>query len=236
MIILACNYFLLALCVCVCVCFKDICSSCLQFFKNICLFDLQKVFLCYVFCCIDLLESFFIFCVATMFCFIRDLQSFFLHILYTPFTFIRLRLFLVVFFCCFNTIHCHGFFLHHDQFHFILQLFFISQFFLLTTSYILLYNYFYITIYHVYCWFYLACDSFYIIVFTFDQIASWLFLFIYSLFFPHIVLMVYFFVCLMCASLFLDFYFFPLRKDQHIGCNSKVQLTFSNIIKYFFLF
>jgi hypothetical protein len=45
---------------------------------------------------------------------------------------------------------------------------FISQFFLVTTSYILLHNYFYITIYYAYGWFYLACNSFYIIVPTYD--------------------------------------------------------------------
>lgn len=98
---------------------------------------------------------FFLFCIATMFCFIRDLQSFFLHILYIPLTFIWLILLLVVFFVALTQSIVMVFFasrLVPSYF----TIIFISQVFLLTSSYIVLCNYFYITIYYVYGWFYLA--------------------------------------------------------------------------------
>jgi len=172
-----------------------------------------------------------LFCIATMFCLIRDLQSFFPHLLHL----LGWDYFWLFFFVALTqSIVMASFASRLVPSYFVVI--FISQNFLLTTSYILFYNYFYITIYYDYGWFYLALQ----LLLYHDLSYLWLdcimVILIYLLFFsPHIVPMVYFFVKFLCLfNLFLDFYFFPLSKCLHIGCNSKIQLIFSNIIKYFF--
>ncbi len=200
-----------------------------------------------IFCCIDLLESLFCFVLPQSFVLLGILKVFFhisfahlLHLLgwdyFWLFFFVALTQSIVM--ASFASQLVPSYFV----------VIFISQNFLLTTSYILFYNYFYITIYYAYGSFYLALQ----LLLYHDLSCLWFLLhhcsylwldcvmviLIYlPFFFPRIVPMVYFFVKFLCLFiLFLDFYFFPSSKCLHIACNSKIQLIFSNIIKYFFLF